>query len=58
VQAAVTPAEPSTMSQNALYWPPDMVRYNMESLIFLSSDWMKTACVLSALFWYDPVTPE
>jgi hypothetical protein len=39
-------------SQHALYWAPDVARYNMEMLVFLSSGWLKTACVLSALFWY------
>lgn len=43
------------MSQTALYWPPDVARYNMESLAHLSSDWLKTACVLSALFWYGVI---
>ncbi|KAF2006648.1 hypothetical protein P154DRAFT_517697 [Amniculicola lignicola CBS 123094] len=39
-------------SPNALYhWPPDVLHYNMEALVFLSSGWLKTACVLSALFW-------
>ncbi|CAI6339856.1 unnamed protein product [Periconia digitata] len=33
------------------YWPPDVARYNMEGLVFLSSGWLKTACVLFALFW-------
>ncbi|KAF2017657.1 hypothetical protein BU24DRAFT_490783 [Aaosphaeria arxii CBS 175.79] len=37
--------------QNALYWPPDVAPYSMESLVFLSSGWLRTACVLSALFW-------
>lgn len=35
----------------SLYWPPDVARYNMEALLFLSSAWLRTACVLSALFW-------
>ncbi|KAL1612634.1 hypothetical protein SLS60_000863 [Paraconiothyrium brasiliense] len=36
---------------HSLYWPPDVARYNMEALVFLSSGWLKTACVLLALFW-------
>ncbi|KAF2107537.1 hypothetical protein BDV96DRAFT_295809 [Lophiotrema nucula] len=33
-------------------WRPDgFANYNMEALVFLSSGWLKTACVLSALFW-------
>ncbi|KAF2661982.1 hypothetical protein K491DRAFT_773551 [Lophiostoma macrostomum CBS 122681] len=39
------------MSQHALSWPAHVTRYKMENLVFLSSDWLKTACVLSALFW-------
>ncbi|KAF2713673.1 hypothetical protein K504DRAFT_462184 [Pleomassaria siparia CBS 279.74] len=38
-------------AQNALYWSPQVAHYNMEALVFLSSGWLKTACVLSALFW-------
>lgn len=38
--------------QNALYWPPDVAPYSMEGLVFFSSGWLRTACVLSALFWY------
>ncbi|KAF2796511.1 hypothetical protein K505DRAFT_271250 [Melanomma pulvis-pyrius CBS 109.77] len=38
-------------AHNGLYWPPHVARYNMEALVFLSSGWLKTACVLSALFW-------
>jgi hypothetical protein len=37
---------------HSLHWPPDVARYNMEALVFLSSGWLKTACVLLALFWY------
>ncbi|KAH7394403.1 hypothetical protein BKA66DRAFT_523608 [Pyrenochaeta sp. MPI-SDFR-AT-0127] len=40
-------SEPSA----SLYWPPDVTRYNMEAVVFLSSGWLRTACVLSALFW-------
>ncbi|KAF2677781.1 hypothetical protein K458DRAFT_349576 [Lentithecium fluviatile CBS 122367] len=36
---------------HSLYWPPHVARHNMEALVFLSSGWMKTACVLLALFW-------
>ena len=36
---------------SALYWPPDVARYNMEALLFLSSGWLRTACVVAALFW-------
>ncbi|KAF2865116.1 hypothetical protein BDV95DRAFT_612904 [Massariosphaeria phaeospora] len=35
----------------ALYWAPDVARYNMEALVFLSSGWLRTACILSALVW-------
>lgn len=35
----------------SLYWPPDVARYNVEKLVFLSSGWLRTACILSALFW-------
>ncbi|KAK3201892.1 hypothetical protein GRF29_164g998331 [Pseudopithomyces chartarum] len=38
-------------STHSLYWPRDVARYNMEALVFLSSGWLKTACVLLALFW-------
>jgi hypothetical protein len=41
-------------SAHSLYWPPDVARYNMDALVFLSSGWLKTACVLLALFWYVP----
>ncbi|KAF1966658.1 hypothetical protein BU23DRAFT_517729 [Bimuria novae-zelandiae CBS 107.79] len=36
---------------HSLYWPKHVARYNMEALVFLSSGWLKTACVLLALFW-------
>ncbi|KAF2732696.1 hypothetical protein EJ04DRAFT_578222 [Polyplosphaeria fusca] len=39
---------------NALYRylsSPHVARYNMEALVYLSSGWLKTFCVLSALFW-------
>ncbi|KAF2853624.1 hypothetical protein T440DRAFT_466009 [Plenodomus tracheiphilus IPT5] len=36
---------------SALYWPPDVARYNMETLLFSSSGWLRTACIVSALFW-------
>ncbi|KAF2127860.1 hypothetical protein P153DRAFT_318881 [Dothidotthia symphoricarpi CBS 119687] len=35
----------------SLYWPPDVARYNMETLLFSSSGWLRTACVVCALFW-------
>ncbi|KAF9731179.1 hypothetical protein PMIN03_005721 [Paraphaeosphaeria minitans] len=38
-------------SAQSLYWPPHVVRYNMDTLVFLSSGWLKTACVLLALIW-------
>ena len=44
-------------SAHALYWPPQVARYNVEALVFLSSGWLKTAFVLLALFWYVPPTP-
>ncbi|PVH92255.1 hypothetical protein DM02DRAFT_620051 [Periconia macrospinosa] len=37
--------------QPLLFWPPDVARYNIEGLVFLSSGWLKTACVVLALFW-------
>lgn len=36
---------------HSLYWPKDVTSYNVEALVFLSSGWLKTACVLLALFW-------
>lgn len=50
------PVAPATVamfpdSAHSLYWPRDVARYNMEALVFLSSGWLKTACVLLALFW-------
>lgn len=38
-------------SAHSLSWPPQVVRYNMEAVVFLSSGWLKTAFVLLALFW-------
>jgi len=38
-------------SAHSLYWPPQVARHNMEALVFLSSGWLKTACVVLALFW-------
>ncbi|KAJ4982548.1 fibronectin type iii domain protein [Stagonosporopsis vannaccii] len=35
----------------SLYWPPDVARYDMETLLFSSSGWLRTACVVLALFW-------
>ena len=35
----------------AIYWHPDVVHYNMEGIIFYSTGWLKTVCVLTALFW-------
>lgn len=43
---------------SSLYWPPDVARYNMEALLFLSSGWLRTACVVAALFWYEQMSPE
>ena len=45
-------------STHSLYWPRDVARYNMEALVFLSSGWLKTACVLLALFWCVPARPD
>ena len=42
--------------QPLLFWPPDVARYNMEGLVFVSSAWLKTACVVLALFWYAQTT--
>ncbi|KAH7112459.1 hypothetical protein B0J11DRAFT_542382 [Dendryphion nanum] len=36
---------------SALSWPPDVVPYSIEGLVFLSSGWLRTACIVSALFW-------
>lgn len=36
---------------SSLYWPPDVAGYNMEAVLYLSSGWMTTACVVFALFW-------
>ncbi|CAO2657822.1 Nn.00g070820.m01.CDS01 [Neocucurbitaria sp. VM-36] len=36
---------------SSLYWPPDVARYNMETILFLSTAWLRTACIVSALFW-------
>lgn len=37
----------------SLYWPPDVARYgDMETLLFSSSSWLRTACIVLALFWY------
>ncbi|CBX97815.1 predicted protein [Plenodomus lingam JN3] len=37
---------------SSLYWrPPDVAHYDMEALLFSSSGWLRTACVVSALFW-------
>ncbi|KAF2177694.1 hypothetical protein K469DRAFT_719622 [Zopfia rhizophila CBS 207.26] len=35
----------------SLYLHPDVAHYSMEGMVFLSSGWLKTFCVLSALFW-------
>jgi hypothetical protein len=40
-------SEPSS----SLYWPPDVARYDMEALLFSSSGLLRTACIVSALFW-------
>jgi hypothetical protein len=34
-----------------LYWPPDVARYNMEAVLYSSSGWLRTACIVFALFW-------
>ncbi|OAK97501.1 hypothetical protein IQ06DRAFT_295849 [Phaeosphaeriaceae sp. SRC1lsM3a] len=36
---------------SSLYWPPDVARYNMESVLYSSSAWLRTACIVFALFW-------
>ncbi|KAH5130956.1 hypothetical protein HBH70_185420 [Parastagonospora nodorum] len=36
---------------SSLYWPPDVARYNMESVLHSSSGWLRTACIVFALFW-------
>ncbi|KAF1835289.1 hypothetical protein BDW02DRAFT_548497 [Decorospora gaudefroyi] len=40
-------SEPSS----PLYWPSHVAPYNMETLLFSSSAWLRTACIVSALFW-------
>ncbi|KAF1943585.1 hypothetical protein EJ02DRAFT_131229 [Clathrospora elynae] len=52
----VGPATPDTVTMFAepsasLYWPPDVARHSMEALVFASSGWLRTACIVSALFW-------
>lgn len=37
---------------SSLYWPPDVARHDMEALLFSSSGWLRTACIVCALFWY------
>lgn len=37
---------------HALHWPPDVARYNIEALLFSSSGWFRTSCLVFALFWY------
>jgi hypothetical protein len=36
---------------SSLYWPPDVAGYSMESMLYSSSGWMRTACIVFALFW-------
>jgi hypothetical protein len=36
---------------SSLYWPPDVARYNMEAVLYSSSGWLRTACIVFALFW-------
>ncbi|KAH8704374.1 hypothetical protein GQ44DRAFT_692609 [Phaeosphaeriaceae sp. PMI808] len=36
---------------SSLNWPPDLARYNMETVLYSSSGWMRTACIVFALFW-------
>ncbi|KZM28073.1 uncharacterized protein EKO05_0003772 [Ascochyta rabiei] len=36
---------------SSLYWPPDVARYDVETLLFSSSGWLRTACIVLALFW-------
>ncbi|KAL6153312.1 hypothetical protein ACJQWK_03576 [Exserohilum turcicum] len=36
---------------HALHWPPDVARYNIEALLFSSSGWFRTSCLVFALFW-------
>ncbi|KAL6708885.1 hypothetical protein ACN47E_002292 [Coniothyrium glycines] len=40
-----------SVSSSPLYWPPHVARYNVEALVFSSSGWLRTACIVSALFW-------
>ncbi|KAL5117262.1 hypothetical protein ACEQ8H_004821 [Pleosporales sp. CAS-2024a] len=34
-----------------LYWPPHVAHYSMDAVLHSSSGWLRTACILSALFW-------
>ncbi|KAF2030569.1 hypothetical protein EK21DRAFT_111883 [Setomelanomma holmii] len=36
---------------SSLYWPPDVARYNVEALFYSSSGWLRTTCIVFALFW-------
>jgi hypothetical protein len=41
----------SSQPLSSLYWPPDVAGYNMEAVLYSSSGWMRTACIVFALFW-------
>jgi hypothetical protein len=37
---------------SSLYWPPDVAHYSMETVLYSSSGWLRTACIVFALFWW------
>jgi hypothetical protein len=47
----LTGANMSSEPLSSLYWPPDVARYSMESVLYSSSGWLRTACIVFALFW-------
>lgn len=49
---ACSEAAMSAEPLSSLYWPPDVARYNMEAVLHSSSGWLRTACIVFALFWY------
>ncbi|OCL12244.1 hypothetical protein AOQ84DRAFT_312544 [Glonium stellatum] len=36
---------------HTLYWHPDAAHVTMEGLVFYSSGWLKTVCIVTAFFW-------
>lgn len=39
------------MLSEPLYWHPDAAHVTMEGLVFYSSGWLKTVCIVTAFFW-------